>query len=312
MADLELTVIRADVLCTGVRSIEFAAPDGRRLPSFTPGSNIAISYADGQRNSYSLTGPALSPESYSISVLLNEDGRGGSRWAHQLPVGSTVVVSRPRSAFPPILTAKHHVFIAGGIGVTPILSHVRAAVEWGRSFEVLYSFREGTGAHLDELRELCGDRLTTFTSQVDLWRHLSPALLDQPIGSHLYVCGPVPMIEAVTSAAADAGWNDARVHSEAFGVGALDPGSPFAATLALSGKRVDVASGTSLLEALLQSGTSVANLCRQGVCGECRVPVRSGAIEHRDIYLTADEKAAGDCMMACVSRAADTELELEL
>ncbi|MBM7461491.1 PDR/VanB family oxidoreductase [Rhodococcus coprophilus] len=301
-----------------VRHLRLIAPDGHDLPSFTPGSHIVVTCGTGtdgrpRRNSYSLTGPGFEPDHYGISVRRDEAGRGGSRWIHHLKVGDPVSVSTPRSAFAPVLTAKHHVLVAGGIGVTPILSHVRAAVQWGRSFEVHYTFRADEGPHLDELRLLCGTTLHTYAGSDVFWESLGPALLDQPIGTHLYVCGPAGLIDETTARARSAGWPDARVHYEHFGVGDLDPGHPFTAHLRRTGTDVKVDSGISLLEALETQGIAVPNLCRQGVCGECRLPVVGGEVEHRDLYLTAAEKEARDCLMPCVSRASgQRRLELDL
>ncbi|QXF80635.1 oxidoreductase [Rhodococcus pyridinivorans] len=316
-AGLVLAVDEVTALTPTVRHMRLVASDGALLPSFTPGSHIVVTCGTGpegqsRRNSYSLTGPGFEPDHYGISVRLEEDGRGGSRWIHSLRAGDRVQVSTPRSAFAPVLTARHHLLVAGGIGVTPILSHVRAAVQWGRSFEVHYVHREGNAAHLDDLEQLCGDRLHLHTGRDGFWEHMGPALLDQPIGTHLYACGPAALIDELTDRAGRAGWPGARVHYEHFGVGDLDPGEPFTAHLTRSGVDVDVASGVSLLEALGSRGIAVPSLCRQGVCGECRLPVVSGDIEHRDLYLGAAEKEAGDCLMPCVSRANGPRLELDL
>ncbi|MFZ2528556.1 MAG: PDR/VanB family oxidoreductase [Rhodococcus sp. (in: high G+C Gram-positive bacteria)] len=316
-ATLALTVTEISALGAGVRHVRLADPAGAPLPSFTPGSHVVITcghHDDGRprRNSYSLTGPEFEPGSYSISVRLDENGRGGSRWIHDLAVGDVVEAGLPRSAFAPVLTARHHLLVAGGIGVTPILSHARAAAQWGRSFEVHYTFRAGDGPHLDALRELCGDRLHTYHGPGEFWAALGSALLDRPLGTHLYVCGPSGLIDELAARARDAGWPDARIHYEHFGVGDLDPGTAFTAHLRRTGFDVDVPSGVSLLDALESAGVAVPNLCRQGVCGECRTTVTDGPIEHRDLYLTDPEKDAGDCMMPCVSRAGDTRLELEL
>uniref|UniRef100_UPI003555E938 PDR/VanB family oxidoreductase n=1 Tax=Rhodococcus qingshengii TaxID=334542 RepID=UPI003555E938 len=309
---VELYVRDVRELCPGVRQLVLTHPAGAALPSFVPGSNISIEWAPGRWNSYSLTGPSLEPDHYAISVRRDNNGQGGSRWVHELGSGDVVTVSTPVSAFAPVLTARHHILVAGGIGITPILSHVRAALEWDRSFEVLYTFRSGSGAHVEELLDMCADRTSIVHSAQALRAALESALSDRPLGSHLYSCGPLPMIDTVQQLAQQAGWHGQRVHSEAFGVGPLDAGQPFAAKLGRSGMLVPVPSGVSLLEALLSKGIEVPNLCRQGVCGECKLPVRGGSIDHRDLYLTDDDKAAGDCIMPCVSRAAGDLVELDL
>lgn len=310
--ELLLRVAGARLLCEGIREVTLAAVDGTALPSFAPGSHLAITWAAGERNSYSLTGPMVEPRHYSISVRRDDAGHGGSAWVHAVGVDDVVVASRPRSAFAPVATARHHLLVAGGIGVTPIVSHVRAAVQWRRSFEVLYVHRPGADAHVGDLHALADDRLTVLRSGSELLAHTRSRLSDAPLGSHLYMCGPQGLIAAVTSVAVAAGWPPRRVHSEPFASAAPAAGAPFAARLGRSGALVPVGATTSLLEALLARGIAVPNLCRQGVCGECKLTVRGGAIDHRDAYLTDDERAAGEVMMPCVSRAAGDRVELEL
>lgn len=314
---LTLVLKDATELCSGVRQLRLESEDALTLPSFTPGSHLVLEcgvteQGTPRRNSYSMTGPELEPDHYSISVQLDPQGKGGSRWIHELPIGTRVRVSRPRSVFAPVLTARHHLLIAGGIGVTPILSHARAAAQWGRSITVLYVWRGAGAAHLDELRELCGSDLHVFSSRKELWAQLGPMLLQQPLGTHLYTCGPGAMIDDVEVAARTAGWPDARIHYERFGNAALDPGQPFTVAVRSSGKEFEIPSGTSILEVLERNGVAVPNLCRQGVCGECRIPVASGGIEHRDLYLTDNEKFSGTSLMACVSRAEGSRLDLDL
>jgi ferredoxin len=140
---------------------------------------------------------------------------------------------------------------------------------------------------------------------------VAPELADQPIGTHLYVCGPPAFMAEVTAMATALGWPASRIHLERFGIDTLDAGRPFEVTLA-DGQTVTVPSGVSLLEALEDRGFSIPSLCRQGVCGECRIPVSNGDILHRDLYLSDAEKEAGDAMMSCVSRAAGDRLELIL
>ncbi|MGY1722631.1 PDR/VanB family oxidoreductase [Blastococcus sp. SYSU DS0533] len=295
----------------GIRTVELASADGAALPAFPPGSHLVL-HCGERRNAYSLTGAGIAPESYSISVLLCPDGSGGSRWVHDLVVGDVVAADGPRSAFAPVATARHHLLVAGGIGITPLLSHARAAARWNRDFTLLYGYRPGAGAHLDELRELCGPRLEEHPDVAGFVARIEAALASAPLGIHLYACGPAALLDTVLSAAERLGWPEARVHTERFSAAALDPGDPFEVTLARSGRRVAVPSGVSLLEALEDSGVPVPNLCRQGVCGECRVPVLSGLPLHRDLFLTQAEKAAADSVMCCVSRSTGPALELDL
>jgi ferredoxin-NADP reductase len=310
---LQLVVAAVDDAVPGVRSLTLRAADDRpALPSFVPGSHLVLE-CGGRANAYSLTSASVCPQEYTISVLRLADGAGGSRWLHdQLAVGDSVTAHVPRSAFAPVARATKHLLIAGGIGVTPVISHLRAAQVWGRDVQVLYAYREGRGAHVDELKELAGDHVEFFTDRTGFLERLDRVLTEQPLGAHLYVCGPGSMIDRVTETAGRQGWPASRIHAERFGIDALDPGEPFRVTLTASGTEVDVPSGTSLLEALEAAGHAIPNRCRQGVCGECRIPVSAGTPVHRDLFLTDDEKAAGDALMCCVSRADGPGLEVSL
>ncbi|MGY1636142.1 PDR/VanB family oxidoreductase [Geodermatophilus sp. SYSU D00742] len=308
---LELRVAAVRAAAAGIRSVTLVAGDGSALPGYPPGSHLVLACGE-RRNAYSLTGSGVAPEEYTISVLLCPDGTGGSRWVHQLQVGDAVAADPPRSAFPPVATARHHLLVAGGIGVTPMLSHARAAVRWRRSFTLLYGYRPGAGAHLAELRELAGPRLEEHPDVATFLPRIESALGSAPLGTHLYVCGPTPLLDFVLERAERLGWPEDRVHTERFSAAALDPGDPFDVRLARSGRRIAVPSGVSLLEALERGGVPVPNLCRQGVCGECRVPVLAGRPLHRDLFLSEEEKAAADSVMCCVSRSTGPSLELDL
>ena len=303
-----LDVVAIDDAVPGIRTLTLARPDREPLPSFTPGSHIVIEY-DGGANAYSLTGETAAPREYAVSVLECPDGRGGSRWIHRLSVGDTVAVREPRSAFPPVLRATRHLLIAAGIGITPMVSHLRSARRWGRDVQLLYIHREGRGACVDEIKALT-DHAGFFTDRAAFLAELTAKLADSPFGTHGYICGPGLFIDDVVALAVDLGWPPSRIHVEHFG-GELAPGEPFEVELASSGDTFVVESGVSLLEALEAHGRTVPSMCRQGVCGECRVPVRTGTVLHRDLYLSQAERDAGDAMMACVSRAAG-RLEVEL
>jgi dimethylamine monooxygenase subunit B len=303
-----LDVVAIDDAVPGIRTLTLARPDREPLPSFTPGSHIVIEY-DGGANAYSLTGETAAPREYAVSVLECPDGRGGSRWIHRLSVGDTVAVREPRSAFPPVLRASRHLLIAAGIGITPMVSHLRSARRWGRDVQLLYIHREGRGAYVDEIKALT-DHAGFFTDRAAFLAELTATLADSPFGTHGYICGPGLFIDDVVALAADLGWPPSRIHVEHFG-GELAPGEPFEVELASSGDTFVVESGVSLLEALEAHGRTVPSMCRQGVCGECRVPVRAGTVLHRDLYLSQAERDAGDAMMACVSRAAG-RLEVDL
>jgi ferredoxin-NADP reductase len=298
MSTLTLEVVAVDDDVPGIRTLTLARADRGVLPSFTPGSHIVIQCA-GRANAYSLTGETAAPCEYVVSVLECPHGRGGSRWIHRdLKVGSVVVAHPPRSAFAPVLRARRHLLIAAGIGITPMVSHLRSARRWDRDARLLYVHREGRGAYVDEIRSLI-DHASFFTDRAAFLAELSPALAGQPFGTHAYICGPSQFIDDVVTTATELGWPPSRIHVEHFG-GELAPGDPFEVELSSSGDVFTVESGVSLLESLTERGHAVPSLCHQGVCGECRVPVLSGTVLHRDLYLTDQERR--DSMMACVSR----------
>jgi dimethylamine monooxygenase subunit B len=308
---LQLEVTNISPQTESIVSITLADPSGARLPSYVPGSHLVVQYGSGV-NAYSLTGSGNGPTEYTISVLRVEDGAGGSVAMHQLGVGDRVYVSRPRSAFAPASTATHHLLIAAGIGITPVLSHARAAADRGTTSSLIYVYRPGAGAHVEEARDLLGAALTECSDRNSFQKVLAEQLMTQSLGTHLYVCGPAAFMDAVLDQARELGWPPARLHSEAFGAAELDDGEPFTVNLVRSGLKLDVPSGVSLLETLEKAGKTIPNMCRKGICGECVLPVLRGTPQHRDLYLTDQEKAENTTMMCCVSRSEDPELELDL
>ncbi|MFE5708683.1 PDR/VanB family oxidoreductase [Rhodococcus koreensis] len=315
----ELEVTSRHMQTESIVSITFSDPSRTTLPSYVPGSHLVVQYGDAVNvdsvagaNAYSLTGSGSAPSEYTISVLLVEDGAGGSLAMHRLAVGDHVWVSRPRSAFAPAATARHHLLIAAGIGITPVLSHARYAAEWGTAASMIYVYRRGEGAHAAEVKELLGPALTECHDRDSFLKVLTERLTTQKLGTHLYVCGPVAFMDSVLGKARDLGWPEGLLHSEVFSAGELDAGEPFAVNLARSGIRLEVPAGISLLETLEKAGKSIPNMCRKGICGECTLPVLRGTPQHRDLYLSEKEKAENTTMMCCVSRSLDEELELDL
>ncbi|WLP92911.1 PDR/VanB family oxidoreductase [Gordonia sp. NB41Y] len=298
---------------THFRFVPLDAP-GSMLTPFQPGSHVIVS-AGEHRNAYSLVDDGLFPTSYGISVLRRGAG-GGSDWLHDTVTEGTVLeIEGPRSMFAPITNQHHALLVAGGIGITPILSHARAIVRDGGTADIVYSYRPGHAAHLDEVRALSardGITLHEATSVDETVAALRARFALQPLGTHAYACGPGPLLDSYAELAAAAGWPGARVHSERFTAPEQDPGEPFSVRIAATGETIDVPAGVSLLQRLLDNGIAVPNLCRQGVCGECRIPVSSGAVLHRDFVLSDEEKAAGDSMLCCVSRAQEATTELEV
>ncbi|NWC96697.1 MULTISPECIES: PDR/VanB family oxidoreductase [unclassified Pseudomonas] len=297
-AALNVRVSAARMLTPVVREFTLVACDGT-LPGFSPGSYVQVHLplAEGKvRNAYSLTSDPAHNRHYRIAVRLQEASRGGSHYLHrQVQVGDTLQISPPANLFAPHATARQHILIAAGIGITPFMAYIAALEQQQAEFELHYLFRPGlSDAYLDELQQRLGGRLHTYASRPDL----SHILGNRPLGCHVYTCGPQSLLDAVEQQATRLGWPPKRVHAEAFK--GAQPGQPFDLHLLRSDRRLRVEAEQSLLEALETAGLQVPNLCRGGVCGQCMTRHLGGAIEHRDSFLTPAEQA--DFLMPCVSR----------
>jgi ferredoxin-NADP reductase len=311
MAQLTPMIVDAirDEADAPIRALDLVSPTGSPLAPFPAGAHIGLEWAPRRLNSYSLTNDGFLPDRYSIAVSRHDDGKGGSEWVHRLRAGDEVLVTPPRSAFLPSARARHHILVSGGIGITPMIGHARWHRLCGSSFEAFHVGPDGPLVR--ELDEITGGRLRRFRNRNEFWAEFLPALRAARFGSEVYTCGPLAMIEAVADAAAGFGWPAGRIHAEDF-TPKPTGGRPFVARAVRSGASVAVGESQSLLEALEGAGIPVGSMCRKGVCGECRVAVLAGAMDHHDDYLSDDERRAGDAIMTCVSRAAGDKLELAL
>lgn len=301
-AAIEVRVAAVRQLTPVVREFTFEPVQGQ-LPGFSSGSHVVVHMPLGERslrNAYSLLSDPADRQRYRIAVRLQDESRGGSRFMHeQVKAGDRLHLSPPANLFAPSSLARHHLLIAGGIGITPFLSYLPELQGRAASFSLHYAFRGGlTDAYLDSLRVSLGARLHSYDAEAGRFLDLAALLGDQPLGTHVYVCGPASLIAAVREQAARLGWPASRVHWEVFA--APEPGQPFVAQLARSGRAIEVGSDFSLLEALEQAGVEVPSLCRGGVCGQCATAYLDGAVEHRDAFLSAAERST--TLMPCVSR----------
>jgi ferredoxin-NADP reductase len=279
-----------------VVELELSGPD---LPDWTPGAHVDLHLAPGLVRQYSLCGPG-----FRIAVLREKAGRGGSAFVHdRLAVGDRVEVGGPRNHFP-LVTAPRYLFVAGGIGITPILPMIAAAEAAGAEWRLLYGGRSRRSmAFLDRLPDDRTDPRVTVQAGglLDL-----PAAVAEAPGAEVYGCGPAPMLDALLAACPAA-------HVERFTPVEVDlPERPFEAVLARTGVTVTVPAGTSLLTAVEAAGVDVLQSCREGTCGTCETTVLEGTPEHRDSVLDETDRAAGDAMMICVSRARGDRLVLDL
>jgi len=299
-------------LTADIRAFELVDPAGGPLPAFEAGAHLKVRVMTGSAvtttRSYSLVGSTQDRLRYEIAVLHVRGGQGGSAWMHQaVQVGDLLEIDGPGNAFALAPQADRSVLLAGGIGITPLLCMARALVGAGRQVEMHYFGRSPDAmAFCAELRALQGLALHEW---VGLDVNASGATMQRCIGNaasgdHLYVCGPAAMLDAALDIAARQGWPASQVHHERFGAAPGGAGDEaFTVDLLQSGQRLVVGRQQTLLDALLAHGVEVAHDCRAGICGSCLVPVAGGQLLHRDTFLTADDRAGGDLMCACVSRA---------
>ena len=297
-----------------IREFTLEAVDGC-LPAFSPGSHVQVAMPGETReirNAYSLCSDPRDTSCYRIAIRLQDNSRGGSEFMHnKVKVGDQLTITPPANFFGPSSLGRRHLLIAGGVGITPFMSYIPELERQGAEYELHYLYRSSqTGAYRDELMRKLGARFTAYDSDNGVRCDLSALLSGREPGTHVYICGPESLIEGVCSTAKSLGWPESLIHYEAFA--APEPGEPFQAQLAQSGRSIEVGSNESLLEALEREGMAIPNLCRGGVCGQCATRVLEGEVEHRDNFLSADDKAGSDSIMPCVSRAAGNHLTLDL
>ena len=312
---MNLKVARAATIARDIRLLELRDPGGAELPAFTAGAHVGVTAPNGRRRQYSLCNDPAQRAFYEIAVKRDAAGHGGSvSMADEVRVGDSLQVELPRNAFALANGAQSFLFIAGGIGITPIMSMVRQlAREATRRFRLYYCtrspedtafrdelsaapFRENVVIHHDG-----GDPARAL----DLW-----PLLEKPTRTHVYCCGPRPLLEAVRDMSGH--WPASAVHFESFvdAAAAERPEDrPFTVVLARSGARIEVPPGRSILEAMRASGHDAPSSCESGTCGTCRTVLMSGEPDHRDMVLTQEERASR--IMICVSRARSAEIAID-
>jgi vanillate O-demethylase ferredoxin subunit len=312
-------VLRRAVLADDIVLLHLQAVDGRPLPSFDPGAHVDLHLPNGLVRPYSLCHAPTADGVYRVAVLRETAGRGGSAGVHALLVpGCEFDIGWPRNQFG-LRAVPHALLLAGGIGITPLLSMAEALVARGASFELHACARHrGRAAFFDELacvpwRDSVHWHLDDGSDSQRL--HIDDLLRWQPEGAEVWVCGPAGFISHVLQACDRMGWSPARVHVERFQApaaargqreaGSGTSGAGFDLVWAPSGQRVRVAEGRSAALALRDAGLPVSLSCEQGVCGACVLRVLQGRPAHRDLYFSAPEHAANDRFTPCCSRSLD-------
>jgi vanillate O-demethylase ferredoxin subunit len=308
---LEVRVDAIRYLAEDTHAYEFVSPSGIALPPASPGDHIDVHLPNGLVRQYSLL--ELRPDRYVVAVKRAPASRGGSRFLHEdLRVGTRLLVGDPRNHFSFDPDATHSVFVAGGIGITPIMTMVDHAAANGLSWELHYATRSNHSAFTNALARH-GDRVRLWGSRRTVGQPLDIAAL---IGSsdpaaHFYCCGPESMIAAFRQAAQAI--PEERVRFERFAaISAEGSHAGFTVVLARSERAVLVPPGTTILDALLKEGLDLPFSCQQGICGQCETKVLAGAPDHHDQILTEDERASGETMMICCSGSKGDRLVLDL
>lgn len=302
-AKLSLVIQSRRVAADGVVVIDLAAKDGSDLPEWEPGAHIDVELANGLIRQYSLCSSPHDRKRWTIGVLREPESRGGSTFIHDvLKEGMSVNVVGPRNHFK-LEAASNYIFIAGGIGITPIIPMIEAAKAAGANWTLAYGGRSrGSMAFLEQLAGN-GERLSI--QPFDEVGHIDLAsLLDNPVsGTLVYSCGPEPLLAAVEGKCEK--WPHGALHLERFSAKPLETPvfeGDFEVEIARSGEVFTVPPERSIMEVLEEAGYDILCSCREGVCGSCETTLVSGMADHRDSVLSDDEKAQNKRIMVCVSR----------
>jgi ferredoxin-NADP reductase/predicted pyridoxine 5'-phosphate oxidase superfamily flavin-nucleotide-binding protein len=326
----ELLLVVSDITQKSdrIKALKLTAKDGGILPAFEPGSHLPVEIELSTKNTalrhYSITSSSHDNRFYEIAVQQEKHGSGGSNYMHeQLSLGQIINAKSPVNAFSLSSPGKHHILIAGGIGITPILSMLRHLSQKNESYELHYSVKTDNDlAFKAEIVKLAGNNahfyVTKGKSTEGNSTHKSlPTRLDinslfneRNKSSHVYVCGPIKMIEAVKDTADENNWQANRIHFESFGSSAQETDQAVEVKLKKSGKVIVIDPKQTLLDGLLAANINVPFECKRGECGMCVTEYVEGTPDHRDIYLTKDEKAHSLCL--CVSRAKSKSITLNL
>jgi ferredoxin-NADP reductase len=299
---MKLRVANMRFTTPDVLHLRLLHPHRPMLPEWSAGAHVDLRMPDGRVRQYSLCGDPDDRSRYEIAIKREATGRGGSIWTHEnLREGSEVHISAPRNNLPLSDKAKRHILIAGGIGITPFVSMARTLKRQNKDFTLHYCARSAEHAPLlVELREICGANLQCWFS-VD-GRRFDPATIGPyDENTHIYICGPQRLLDAVQSTMGD--WPEEQVHGEVFQM-TVDENfkpEPFEATVASTGQRFLVPADKSLLDVLRANDFPLPSSCEMGVCGSCECGYRDGLVLHRDKVLPTSKRQ--DRLMLCVSRA---------
>lgn len=310
---VKLRIAHVEPLTSRVVAIGLESMAGLDLRAWEPGAHVELRLPSGRIRHYSLCGDHEDSHRYRIAVQREDDGRGGSTELHELAaVGTVVEVGAPRNNFA-LEPAAEYLFLAGGIGITPILSMLRHADGANVPWRLVYGGRSRDQmAFLDELRSFGGERISVRADDVEGRFEPEMVLATASNRTLIYACGPAPMLDRVAQACERTG-RAADLRMERFSSAEVDTsGAPFEVELARSGKTLAVGPDESILQVLLADGITAPYSCENGYCGTCEAVVLDGVAEHRDTYLTDEERTDSFTMMICVSRCTGERIVLDL
>ena len=314
-ADLRVKVSEKIKTAEGIVSIKLESIDGQ-LPTFQPGAHIDLHLQNGLVRQYSLVNGPGETNFYRIGVKLEEPSAGGSSYIHDnLRVGDVLACSTPRNNFPLRRDSIKTIFIAGGIGLTPLLAMSQALDVMGLDYEFHYFVQNDKHIAFSSVLNKLKNKAFIHEgfSPDSTVKKINDVLKSPKNSMNLYVCGPGPMLEATRQIAAELNWPNNSIHFEYFkNSNEIDDSSSFEIELARSALSLNVPSGKSILEVLRENGVDLPSSCEQGACGTCKVGVIKGSIDHQDVYLNESERSEGNVMMTCVSRSLSKSLILDI
>ncbi|MFK7893944.1 MAG: Rieske 2Fe-2S domain-containing protein [Granulosicoccus sp.] len=314
-ANIRVSVQSIETLAQGIKYITLQSVE-HALPTFHPGAHIDVHLPNGLVRQYSLTNGPGQTDCYRIAVKHEAQSRGASAHIHEhLKTGDLLAISEPRNNFPLRRDALNTRLIAGGIGITPLISMAQAMSHTGQPFELHYFVQADSHVAFSDILSDYGEQVTVYVG-LDASKtqdQLVSVLGNYKSATHCYVCGPAPMLDATRLIARQQHWPDEAVHFEYFSnTTSRDNEGAFEVSLARSGLTLQVPAGKTLLSVLREHGIPVPSSCEKGACGTCRITVLDGVPRHQDVYLNEVERQRADCMMSCVSRAKSSSLTLDI
>lgn len=316
--EIPAVVLTAEPVADDVVLLTLGARDGSELPSWAPGAHLDLVLETDESGpgapalvrQYSLCGDPADRTRYQVAVLRAADSRGGSVAAHELVAGSELTLRGPRNHFA-LKPSLRYVFIAGGIGITPILPMIAQAEAAGADWTLHYGGRTAGSMAFCDVLAAYGDRVRLVPQDEQGLLDLHTILSTPAAGTLVYCCGPEPLLHAVEEHCAT--WPVGSLHLERFDALDIDTSGDTAFELVLekSGKTLTVGAAETVLEVMRAAGVHVLSSCQEGTCGTCEQTVLEGEIDHRDAVLDDEEKAEGECMMVCVSRCKGPRLVLD-